>query len=94
MKLTIDGNRIKTRDDFYDLLEPYLVIGECPWGRNLDSLDEIVSTNFNYTANPELNIKMIIWADSKRSLLTLGLKEFDLLTEILSSNERIELRLE
>lgn len=94
MILTIDGNRVTNRDHFYDLLEPYLVKGKCPWGRNLDSLDEIVSANFNYTDNPELNIKMIIWADSKRSQLTLGQKQFDLLTEILSSNDSIELRLE
>ncbi len=94
MKLTIDGTRIKTRDDFYDLLEPYLVIGECPWGRNLDSLDEIVSTNFNYTDNPAFNITKIIWTEAKRSQLTLGQREFDLLTEILSSNDGIELRLE
>jgi RNAse (barnase) inhibitor barstar len=94
MKLTIDGNGIKTLDDFYDQIEPYLVTGECPWGRNLDSLDEIVSTNFNYTDNVDLNIKEIIWTESNKSQMNLGRQKFDVLTEILSSNDDIQLRLE
>lgn len=94
MKLTIDGNRIKTLDDFYDQIEPYLVTGECPWGRNLDSLDEIVSTNFNYTDEVDLDVTEIVWTDSKTSHTNLGQEKFDVVTKIMSSNDGIELRLE
>ncbi len=75
MTVTIDGNNISDLDGFYDEIEKHLDKGECPWGRNLDSLDEIVQSNFNYTDNPEFDVKEIVWLNAKTSEEKLGLDE-------------------
>ncbi|SHJ16143.1 hypothetical protein SAMN02745146_2484 [Hymenobacter daecheongensis DSM 21074] len=98
MKIIIEGNLINTIDDFYGQIEKHLIIGECPWGRNLDSLDEIVLYSFNYTDDPSLNVTEILWSDSALSAQRLNRGEqhnlFYILTEMLSSNEEIKLILE
>ncbi len=89
------GAYIKSLDDFYDQIEKHLSLGECPWGRNLDSLDEIVLYNFNYTENRELDVRKIIWKDAKLSENNLlndkraGI--FSILIETLSENKTINL---
>ena len=75
MTVTIKGNKINSLNDFYDEVEKQLVTGECPWGRNLDSLDEIVSNCFNYTDDPKLNINEVVWSNSDKSRDALGLSE-------------------
>ncbi|WP_045690291.1 barstar family protein [Hymenobacter sp. AT01-02] len=72
MKIILEGARINSLDDFYDAVEHFLTVGECPWGRNLDSLDEIVQYSFNYTNDPDLNVTEIEWRDSALSANKLG----------------------
>ncbi len=66
-KLEIIGQGFDSLEGFYKSLEPCIIIGECPWGQNLDSLDEIVSCNFNYTDNKENDVNRIIWTDFQKS---------------------------
>ena len=73
MRITLDGARINSLDDFYDVIEQYLLTGECPWGRNLDSLDEIVGYSFNYTDNPSLDATEIEWSNSGLPAEKLGM---------------------
>ena len=98
MKINLNGNSINTIDDFYDQIEKYLIVGKCPWGRNLDSLDEIVLYSFNYTNDPSLNATEILWSDSAVSAQKLNLGEphnlFEILTETLSGNKEIKVILD
>ena len=64
MTVIIDGDKINSLEGFYDQIEKYLIRGECPWGRNLDSLEEIVHSNFNYTDVEALSVKEIIWTQA------------------------------
>ena len=64
MTFIIDGDKINSLEGFYDQIEKYLIRGECPWGRNLDSLEEIVHSNFNYTDVEALSVKEIIWTQA------------------------------
>jgi RNAse (barnase) inhibitor barstar len=75
MKITIEGHRINTLDDFYDQIEEFLEQGECPWGRNLDSLEEIVQTAFNYTDDATINVTGILWEEASNSKEKLGKAE-------------------
>lgn len=65
--LEIHGQEFDSIEGFYKILESCLIAGECPWGQNLDSLDEIVSCNFNYTENKENDVNLIIWTDFQKS---------------------------
>jgi RNAse (barnase) inhibitor barstar len=92
--IIINGKNFSFLDGFYNEIEKYLLDGECPWGRNLDSLDEIVSTSFNYTGNPDNNVSKIIWTEFSKSKLEIQDKRgdrfvVDILEEIFTSNEEI-----
>ena len=97
MQITIDGSLINNLSDFYDQIEKHLIVGECPWGRNLDSLDEIVMYSFNYTDDPSLNVTEILWSDSNISAQKLSQVErqnlFEILVETLSGNSAMKLTL-
>jgi len=75
MKIILDGALISNLDEFYDQIQKHLLVGECPWGRNLNSLDEIVMCNFNYTENSSFNVSEIVWNNSHFSAEKLGLAE-------------------
>jgi len=75
MTITIDGNNINGLESFYDEIENHLSIGKCPWGRNLDSLDEITGCYFNYTDNPKFDVKEIVWLNAQTSKEKLGESE-------------------
>jgi RNAse (barnase) inhibitor barstar len=74
-EIIIDGNKINNLEDFYKEIEQFLEQGNCPWGRNLDSLDEIVSSAFNYTNDKTLDVEKITWLNSERSRNILGVEE-------------------
>jgi len=65
--LVINGKDFDSLEGFYKSLEPSFMKGDCPWGQNLDSLDEIVSYNFNYTEKKENDVDLIIWKDFQKS---------------------------
>jgi RNAse (barnase) inhibitor barstar len=93
--LEINGQEFDSLEGFYKSLESYLMEGECPWGQNLDSLDEIISCNLNYTDNEENDVKRIIWTDFQKSKNVINEKRGDksvieIIEEILKSNDRIE----
>ena len=93
--IEIDGNAFNSLDGFYRIIEKHLIEGDCPWGENLNSLDEIVLCSFNYTDDSRKDIKKITWLNfdkSTRELTELvgGRKVIDILDEIFSSNENIE----
>ena len=95
-KVVIDGNQFNSLSEFYQMLAKQLKTGNCPWGENLDSLDEIVSANFNYTKNESLDVKQIIWLNFTKSKRELSDKRgeekvIDILEEIFTSNENIKL---
>ena len=92
--IVINGNNFSSLEGFYNEIEKYLIDGECPWGRNLDSLDEIVSTSFNYTDNPENNISKIVWTEFSKSKLEIQDKRgdnfvVDILEDIFTSNKDV-----
>jgi hypothetical protein len=93
--LEINGHEFDSLEGFYKSLESYLIAGECPWGQNLDSLDEIVSCNFNYSDNKENDVNCIIWTDFQKSKSKIKEKREDktvieIIEEIFNSNEMIE----
>lgn len=93
--LEIHGQEFNSIEGFYISLEPCLIAGQCPWGQNLDSLDEIVSCNFNYTDNEENDVNRIIWTDFQKSKAEITEKRGDktvieIIEEIFNSNEMIE----
>ncbi len=91
----INGKEFRTLDEFYSSLEKHLIKGNCPWGQNLDSLDEIVSNKFNYTGHKVNDVKKIIWYSFNKSQSELtelrGNKTVvEIIEEIFSSNLEIE----
>jgi hypothetical protein len=93
--LEIHGQEFDSLAGFYKSLETCLIVGECPWGLNLDSLDEIVSSNFNYSDNKEYDVNRIIWTDFQKSKTEIIEKRGDktvieIIEEIFNSNEMIE----
>jgi len=93
--LEIHGQEFDSLEGFYKSLESFLIVGECPWGQNLDSLDEIVSYNFNYSDNKENDVNRIIWTDFQKSKTEIIEKRGDktvieIIEEIFNSNEMIE----
>jgi RNAse (barnase) inhibitor barstar len=93
--LEINGQEFDSLEGFYKSLESCLIVGECPWGQNLDSLDEIVSYNFNYSDNNENDVNRIIWTDFQKSKTEIIEKRGDktvieIIEEIFNSNEMIE----
>jgi RNAse (barnase) inhibitor barstar len=93
--LEIHGQEFDSLEGFYKSLEFCLIIGECPWGQNLDSLDEIVSCNFNYSDNKENDVNRIIWIDFQKSKNDIKDKRGDkavieIIDEIFNSNMTIE----
>jgi len=95
-KVVIDGNKFETLTGFYGQIKKQLLKGNCPWGENLDSLDEIVSENFNYTEEASLNVTKIIWLNFSKSKRELSEKRgkdeiINIVEEIFTSNETINL---
>lgn len=93
--LMINGQEFESLEGFYKSIEPCLKEGECPWGQNLDSLDEIVSYNFNYSENKENDVNSIIWTDFQKSKNEItekrGFKSvIQIIEEIFNSNTTIE----
>lgn len=92
--IEIDSNTFESLDGFYDKIEKHLLLGDCPWGRNLDSLNEIVFYNFNYTENTHLNVSKIVWLNFEKAKLKINEKRgseyvVDILEEIFRSNKEI-----
>jgi RNAse (barnase) inhibitor barstar len=75
MTITIDGDKINNLEDFYNEIEKHFFLGDCPWGHNLDSLEEIVQYNFNCTENKDFDVKEFIWLNSHKSKENLGVNE-------------------
>ncbi|WP_374542279.1 hypothetical protein [Flavobacterium sp.] len=93
--LEIHEQKFDSLDGFYKSLESCLIAGECPWGQNLDSLDEIVSCNFNYSDNKENDVNRIIWTDFQKSKMEITEKRGDktvieIIEDIFNSNDMIE----
>jgi len=93
--LEIHGQEFDSLKGFYKSIEPCLIVGECPWGQNLDSLDEIVSYNFNYSDNKENDVNRIIWTDFQKSKNKINEKRgaktvIEIIEEIFNSNKTIE----
>ncbi len=93
--LTINSAEFDSLEGFYKSLEPCLRKGECPWGQNLDSLDEIACYKFNYTDDIENDVTKIIWNDFEKSKAEDwghrgGKPVLDIVVEILGSVDEIE----
>ncbi len=93
--IEINSKEFCSLDGFYRNLEPSLLQGDCPWGQNLDSLDEIVSCNFNYTENKDNDVNLIIWRDYQKSRneirdIKANKLVIDMIEEIFESNETIK----
>lgn len=96
-RIIVDGNKFETLSGFYNQIAKQLKKGKCPWGENLDSLDEIVSENFNYTDDLTLNIQQIIWINFTKSKANLTEKRgeqevINIIEEIFTSNKSINLQ--
>ena len=93
--IEINGKDFKSLNGFYDEIEKHLMEGECPWGRNLDSLQELVSCCFNYTDNLKKDVSQIIWNDFEKSKHELVDKKgskslIEILEDILTNNRNIK----
>jgi RNAse (barnase) inhibitor barstar len=93
--LEINGQEFNSLQGFYKSLESYLLEGKCPWGQNLDSLDEIVRYNFNYTDIKEKNVNVIQWTNFQKSYSEIremrgNRAVIDIIEDIYNSNETIE----
>lgn len=93
--IEINAKEFCSLDGLYRNLEPFLLQGECPWGQNLDSLDEIVSCNFNYTENKDNDVDLIVWHDYQKSRndikdIRANRLVVDIIEEILESNDTIK----
>lgn len=93
--IEINGHDFNSLDSFYSSLEEHLIAGDCPWGQNLDSLEEIVATNFNYTDDKNNNVTKIVWRNyskSKTDLAALknGRPVIEQLNGIFASNPAIQ----
>jgi RNAse (barnase) inhibitor barstar len=75
MTIIIEGHRIKNLEEFYEQIENFLHKGECPWGQNLDSLQEIVQSSFNYTDDLNNNVTEVVWQSAALSEGSLGKEE-------------------
>ena len=92
--IEIDGSTFNSLAGFYNEIEKHLSQGNCPWGRNLDSLDEIVLYNFNYTENRNLDVTKVVWRNfekSKSEILDLRGSTYviDILVDIFQRNKTI-----
>lgn len=61
----------------------------------MDSLEEIVQTNFNYTDDKDLDVNKVVWLNYEKSRNELketkgGKPTIEILEEIFSSNKEIE----
>lgn len=65
--LKINADQFSTLEGFYQSLTPFLDEGKCPWGENLDSLEEVTQARFNYTDDPSKNVSRIIWNGFSKS---------------------------
>ena len=93
--IEINGQDFNSLDGFYASLEKYLIDGECPWEQNLDSLDEIVYTNFNYTDDKNNDVTKIVWYNFDKSRIDLsviknGKPVIEVLEEMFYSNPKIQ----
>lgn len=93
--IEINGNNFNTLSGFYDEIEKFLMDGNCPWGRNLDSLNENVNSFFNCTSIKNLNVSVIIWRNFLKSKIDLTETKGEsliiyMLEEILSANPYIK----
>jgi hypothetical protein len=93
--IEINGNEFDSLTGFYEFMEQYLDEGECPWGANFDSLDEVVQCRFNYTDDMSKDVTRIVWNDFQKSKFELrrrrgGRREIDILVEIFQRNGEIE----
>lgn len=93
--LVISGRDFDSLEGLYKCLEPSFMRGDCPWGQNLDSLDEIVSYNFNYTEKKENDVNLIIWEDFQKSRNEIkemrgNITVIEILEEIFSKNDTID----
>jgi len=93
--LVISGRDFDSLEGLYKSLEPSFMRGDCPWGQNLDSLDEIVSYNFNYTDKKENDVNLIIWEDFQKSRNEIkemrgNITVIEILEEIFSKNDTID----
>lgn len=94
--IEINGQDFNTLDGFYTSLEKYLIEGDCPWGQNLDSLDEIVYSNFNYTDIKSNDVTKFIWRNYEKSKSDLSPKYkngqpiIDIIEKIFSRNPNIQ----
>jgi hypothetical protein len=75
MEIILDGNIINCLGDFYKQLESVIENGECPWGANLDSLQEAVDMQFNCTGNSSFDVTRISWLNADKPRLSLGIPE-------------------
>jgi RNAse (barnase) inhibitor barstar len=93
--LEINGQDFSSLEGFYKSLEPILISGDCPWGQNLDSLNEVVLYNFNYTDNKEADVSIIVWYNFNKSKSEIRDKRgtqtvLEIIEEIFKSNKSIK----
>ncbi|MHC5083839.1 MAG: barstar family protein [Planctomycetota bacterium] len=92
-KFEIDGSSFNDLKSFYDEVEKVL----CPnldfrWGRNLNAFNDILLGGFG-SFEPEETIDLV-WKDSGKSKINLGLNLFDTLIQIIKDNSHINLIVE
>ena len=81
MKYSLDGRKIASRDDFYDELTRGKIPLPAHFGRNLDALWDVLTTDL---AGP----LEIIWNASGVSRGAMGAEEHDLLVRLLQDAAR------
>ena|SRR5688572_14144668 len=92
--IEINGKDFDSLNGFYDEIEKHLFEGDCPWGRNLDSLQELVSCSFNYTDNFKKSVSKIVWYNFDKSKREITDKKgsislIEILEDILTYNKNI-----
>ena len=93
--IEINGKDFDSIEGFYDFIEKDMLDGKCPWGRNLDSLEEIVQSNFNYTNDKKKDVIKIVWRNFSKSETELRILKNDIpiiniLDDILKGNKTIQ----
>lgn len=93
--LEIHGKEFSTLQGFYDSIAKFLKSQNCPWGNNLDSLDEVAGECFNYTDDPLNDITRVVWYDFQKSKSEIqdlmGIeKAIDIIDSIFGSQKKIE----